>query len=126
MGIELAAFNLWRTSGGELRDARLSDERREATSEDLRWIDSAAVIAGPLTKIMKPLALRTTRDTNDLDSIQTDAIKSDKRRKATLRKAAKQHITDIEEDLDENTRINNSFLLAPLLHSVPFTNRRTV
>ena len=91
LGIELAALrqSLWRKAGTASALARLLDERPVKTTDEVVWIDTAAMLTERLTKKMSRTLLENSLGTN-LWSIAQPAESAElKRRKQDQRRKAK-------------------------------------
>ena len=97
LGIEVAALRqtLWRFPGRSFVQARTQDTIPKNPTDIIRWVDTARMIADPLTKEMKDPLLQHVLDTNIWSFKQTDEDKEVKTRKSAYRKALKKADVDL-------------------------------
>ena len=96
LGIELAALrqHLWRASGAQKPAHRTLEERPPKATDSVRWVDTAIMLADPLTKLMSCILLMSVIASNLYDWTQPEHAKAIKIQKQAQRKKATKEPSD--------------------------------
>ena len=108
LNIEVSGLRqiLWRAPGEALGRPHVDDERPEAPTDEIRWIDTDVMIADPMTKIMEPDKLVAVMKTGYWNIEQPIESVLKKRAKQLARRKTKDDLAEhpVEEYDDSGER----------------------